>query len=476
MEIMVDTSGGLNPEELEYVGRRDHRARESILGLVGLRAAPDGIKVPRIAFVGSGGGFRATTSYISMLAALQRIGLFDCGTYAAGLSGGAWALFSLVLRGVNPCVYGSILRERLCQGTAKEEKKKFILKLLRACFEKGDNRVVGTWGEIVSERLFGDIAHDHYITFDDIRANLHGDNYPYPICPVITEQTNSGPEWVEISPFGIYSMGLGGGIPNQLFGSAFDSGHITSTGPALPFQFYMGMVGSAFCLSFGDLAYDGIQEFLDTIQVDEAMSTIGTDMFSDLMLNLEKIIGEIGLNKKRFFPARIPNYSYNLSTSKIKNLSTLELFDAGISINLPFPTLIRRDRDIDIYIVCDASSDATDRDFTQLRLAAEWAKDSGIKFPTLNKFKILSPDMRIFYEDDISVPYVIYFSNHIDIGTSVLAYTTEEFDRLYGFMHDLVLSGSQAILDVIRKKMLLDNHFDTLPQGVVEPSTCCIIL
>jgi hypothetical protein len=144
---------------------------------------------------------------------------------------------------------------------------------------------------------------------------------------------------------------------------------------------------------------------------------------------------------------------------------------------LPFPTLIRNDRAIDIFIVCDASSDATDRDFTELRYAADWARMNGAKFPSLNKFKIVSRDMRIFYEDDITVPYVIYFSNQIDVGTTSLVYTPEEFDNLFGFMHANVLNGAPAIVDVIRKKLNIVNTFDALPQGTPEYITCpCNIL
>ncbi len=477
--VNVDTTGRLRPEEVEYIGRRDRRTRTSIVQLLGLGTIPDTIKLPRIAFVGSGGGFRATTDYIAMLAALQQVGIFDCGTYAAGLSGGAWAIFPLVLRGMDPVHYSEILKQRLCQSHPGESSN-ILARMAQIFMEKnGKIKFVDTWGSIASERLFGDLPREKSITFNDIRAVLsQSDAFPYPICPVIIGQTAPNYEWLEINPFGIYSSCLGGSIPNASFGSTFESGLSTLNNPELPLEFYIGMVGSAFCLSVGDIAYNGIKGLLDIIQVDQILSTtMGDDAFVRFTSRINKFFEQFGAYQDRLFPAKIPNYSYQMPGSKLKDLQTLELFDAGAFINLPFPTLIRNDRAIDIFIVCDASSDATDRDFTELRYAADWARANGAKFPSLNKFKEVSRDMKIFYEDDITVPYVIYFSNQIDVGTTSLVYTPEEFDNLFGFMHSNVLNGAHAIIDVIRKKLNMENAFDILPQGRPERITCpCTIL
>ncbi|MFH1254493.1 MAG: hypothetical protein V1646_03615 [bacterium] len=192
---------------------------------------------------------------------------------------------------------------------------------------------------------------------------------------------------------------------------------------------------------------------------------MGTDAFVRFTSRINKFFDRFGAYQDRLFPAKIPNYSYQMPGSKLKDLPALELFDAGAFINLPFPTLIRNDRAIDIYIVCDASGDASDRDFTELRYAADWARANGAKFPSLNKFKNISKDMKIFYEDDITIPYVIYFSNQIDVRTTSLVYTPEEFDTLFGFMHTTVLKGSPAIIDAIKKKLNITNTFDDLLQG-----------
>lgn len=468
-QIAVDTSGRLIPEEIEYVNKRERRTNAAIAHLLGCDAFVPGVKIPRIAFVGSGGGFRATTDYIAMLAALQVARIFDCGTYAAGLSGGAWAIFPLILRNQDPISYAHILKTRLC---SKRSKEIIISKMAQMFSSYGKIKLVDTWGAIVCERLFGDIiaqetSQGHQITFDNIRAVLsQTDAFPYPICPVAIGQTRPNYDWLEINPFGIYSNCLGGSIPNATFGSIFESGKMSENKPQLPFESFMGMAGSAFCLSIGDIIYNGIKGLLDTIEVDQLLSnTIGHDPFVKFTLGINKIVDKFGIYQTRFFPAKIPNYSFHMQGSSLYDCRKLELFDAGAFINLPLPTLIRRDRGIDIYIICDASSDATDRDFTELRYAAEWARLHGEKFPTLTKFKDISRDMKIFYEDDITVPYVIYFSNQIQIATTSLEYSDEEFEKLFGFMYTTVSNGAQNIVEVIKKKLNIPNTFDILPQG-----------
>ena len=47
-------------------------------------------QVPKIAVVGSGGGFRAMVSLSGVFCALKDMGLLDCVMYTAGLSGSTW--------------------------------------------------------------------------------------------------------------------------------------------------------------------------------------------------------------------------------------------------------------------------------------------------------------------------------------------------------------------------------------------------
>ena len=46
--------------------------------------------MPRVAIMGSGGGFRAVTAFFGVLKALSETGIIDTSTYVAGLSGSTW--------------------------------------------------------------------------------------------------------------------------------------------------------------------------------------------------------------------------------------------------------------------------------------------------------------------------------------------------------------------------------------------------
>ena len=48
------------------------------------------LKVPTIAIMGSGGGYRAACGLSGVFVALQEEGILDCSTYVAGLSGFSW--------------------------------------------------------------------------------------------------------------------------------------------------------------------------------------------------------------------------------------------------------------------------------------------------------------------------------------------------------------------------------------------------
>ena len=478
--VYVDSSGSLRPEEIDYVNKRDHRTRNALANLLGLPSVPDSVKMPRMAFVGSGGGFRATISYIAMLAAAQQTGVFDCATYAAGLSGGAWAIISLVLRGLGPLGYGPVLRQRICEPDVNYSKKNVLTKLTETFFNNGGNcRVVDAWGTLISEKLFGDLSQGRCLNFDRLKENLmSSDIYPFPVCPVIIAQTSPGQarldyEWLEINPFNIYCNCLGGSIPTYAFGNDFTMGKSTINKPPLPIEFYIGLVGSAFCISLGDVLANNLRTLFD--KTDGFLTEKTDDRLMGFIDCINKMIGEIGLYSGRLVPAQIPNYSYGMGNSKLKNLEMLELVDAGMSINLPFPILLRKDRNIDIYIVCDASAEASDRNFTELRYAEEWARLNGIKFPSLNQFKVITPDIKIFYEDDITIPYVIYFSNQVNMETTDLSYKTEEFDRLYSFMFQLMSLNSGVVADTVKKKLNIPSNFDHLRQGV-PANHCCNIL
>ncbi|XP_015768685.1 PREDICTED: cytosolic phospholipase A2-like [Acropora digitifera] len=64
----------------------------------------------------------------------------------------------------------------------------------------------------------------------------------------------------------------------------------------------------------------------------------------------------------------------------------MELIDAGLMFNSPYPPLLRKERSIDLILSFDFSARETDeeRPFKNIKLAEEWAKRNGLLFPPID--------------------------------------------------------------------------------------------
>nr|CAD7452322.1 unnamed protein product [Timema tahoe] len=83
----------LSEEENNFLDRRRVRVKEALETYLGGEPAPrhvDEAEVPRVAVLGSGGGFRAMVAFSSVLKTLHETGVFPCVTYLASLSGSSW--------------------------------------------------------------------------------------------------------------------------------------------------------------------------------------------------------------------------------------------------------------------------------------------------------------------------------------------------------------------------------------------------
>jgi len=95
-EATVRKSNELCDDEKKFVQDRKNYIREAFAKYIGVDVSevhPDDI--PTIAFMGSGGGFRAMIVVTAYFAAMKDSGLYDCGTYVSGLSGSCWNLAQL---------------------------------------------------------------------------------------------------------------------------------------------------------------------------------------------------------------------------------------------------------------------------------------------------------------------------------------------------------------------------------------------
>ena len=167
-----------------------------------------------------------------------------------------------------------------------------------------------------------------------------------------------------------------------------------------------------------------------------------------------------------------------LSPAKIKNIDFdydnefLTLVDAGVDFNLPVPPLLKRERKLDLIIICDLSSNADTAN--ELKYAEKYALKNGYKFPKVNYNGIGQSIISVFKDADPEVPVVIYmpmikndnYSKLFDpkslakhggyCSTFNLKYTPPQFDELFGLisynLNDSIDNIKEAIKFVIDRK------------------------
>lgn len=97
-DAFVRRSSSLNKDEEAFIKTRLHRissqGNKHLHKLLGLAEdeVVDPSDVPLIALGGSGGGYRAMYGFAAFLSVAKKMGLWDCLTWTAGVSGSCWAL------------------------------------------------------------------------------------------------------------------------------------------------------------------------------------------------------------------------------------------------------------------------------------------------------------------------------------------------------------------------------------------------
>lgn len=94
----VRRCSSLHREERRFIALRQHNiSSQGINSLHHFLKLPDNVKVdprdvPRIALGGSGGGYRAMYGLTGFISGSKKLGLWDCLTWTAGVSGSCWTL------------------------------------------------------------------------------------------------------------------------------------------------------------------------------------------------------------------------------------------------------------------------------------------------------------------------------------------------------------------------------------------------
>ncbi|RFU24625.1 hypothetical protein B7463_g11713, partial [Scytalidium lignicola] len=421
----VRVSSELCDEEKQYRARRKKFTTTALAKYLGLPEAdvhPD--DVPCIAVVGSGGGLRALVAGTGSMLAASEVGLLDCVTYTAGVSGSCW-LQALYHSSVGEHRFDKLvehLKDRIgihiayppvafaALNTAPTNKfllSGFVEKL------KGDPDaefgLVDVYGLILAARLLvprGELGvDDRDLKLSNQREHIKYGEHPMPIytavrheIPILeksshAEKVTGAPsestkekarkeawfQWFEFTPYELFCEEFSAGIPTWAVGRKFEKGQHVSEGedenaytvPEMRLPLLLGMWGSAFCATLSHY-YKEIRPLVKGLAGFKGID----GMIEGRNEDLSKV--------HPIDPASIPNFVYGMegmlpesTPQNIYKNPHIQLMDAGMSNNLPIYPLLRPGRDVDILIAFDASADIKTENW--LSLADGYAVQRGIK-------------------------------------------------------------------------------------------------
>jgi len=406
---------------------RQSKAQLAVSNVLNQPLAPTAI--PSIGVACSGGSFRAALATIGLMRGLTAIGLMDAVTYWAALSGSTWATAAWIYHNMDLNAFTSFMQHALDNNNAHDNlDEEEIIETMSRKFGSGRPYSANDiWGSVIANIVLGtDTTDGQEVLFSSLAPRVVNGAYPIPLFTSIIGETSSNYQWFEISPFLAGSTYLNTWIPTTAFGKKFDAGKSTDPLPEENLGFVMGMCGSAYAVSLSDI----IQNLGEMVA-----ASCGS-------------CGCWATQGKRISPPVINNFTYNLQGAPLSSKKTLTLVDAGIETNLPFPPLMRRN--VQFYIVCDASSDNDSAIGNEMREVEAWAKKNGYAFPPVDYKRLTQQQISILAAPNApQTPVIVYIPNKEAFSTLKFSYSKSEFDRLVGGIENTVISNAKQIYQAL---------------------------
>ncbi|KAK4165918.1 putative cytosolic phospholipase A2 zeta [Cladorrhinum sp. PSN259] len=415
-EAKVRVSNDLCEEEKTFLERRKLFTAPALAKYLGMKEEdinPD--DVPTIAMCGSGGGLRALVAGTGSFLATTEDGLFDCVTYAAGVSGSCWlqSLFYSSVTGNNYKRGIDHLKARLGTHIAyppvafasliSAPTNKYLLSSIVEKYKgdpNADFSLVDVYGVLLAARLLvpkGELGvNEKDFKLSNQREYIRYGQNPMPIytavrheipemevsqAPVSEEAKDRAKreawfQWFEISPFEFFCEEFSAGIPTWAMGRKFRNGKDIpdESGLRLPeirMPLLLGIWGSAFCATLSHY-YREIRPLVRSIT--------GFSSIDDLIWGMNPDLSKV----HPLEPAAIPNFTHGMHGKLPRTVPPnlydneyIQLMDAGMSNNLPIYPLLRPGRDVDVIISFDASADIKTENW--LSVVEGYAKQRNIK-------------------------------------------------------------------------------------------------
>jgi len=416
--VAVIESNEICELELRYLSLRRSKVKKALE--IFLNKNLDHSYIPSIAFVISGGGYRAFIGGLGSLVGAEKMKLLDAIMYISCLSGSTWLVNSWLTLGGSITKFKENILPKL-KGLFKNlsfHNLKLICDnlLLKYSFNQKIT-LVDLFGVLLANVLLEDLNDQKHCAYISDQEHLLTDgNRPFPVYSVTSGSSDDRESWwYEITPLQFGSYELNAFIPTWAVGRMFDSGLSTDCAAEQSLGFYMGMCGSAFAARI-----DQLYSFLFS-------KPIGKN-FPNRMYNLiiKHILDKIG--KKRLTAAKIFNFTFNKSTSPIKHVKWLKFVDPAFILNLPYPPVsgLREGRKADIIFLLDFSSEVADA--SELIKVSEYAYEKKLPFPQINPPLVANKNLMIFKDEhNPDAPVVVYMPRIKDNNAWEKLRNSEEF-------------------------------------------------
>ncbi|XP_060078629.1 cytosolic phospholipase A2-like [Ylistrum balloti] len=438
-------------EELDFRRQRlpvVHKALEKLLG----QKMPAPERLPTIAVLGSGGGFRAMMGMSGVYKALVDTGLLDCVTYAAGLSGSSWYLCALCSHPDWPRVHPSVVDDHLNQCVRKSLWDTIMnLQTVRDSYnekQKSDRPWTFTdlFGHWVGHTIIPDRMH---CKWSDQQDKVRDGRCPLPLLSCVHAEVNKSVkqfhDWVEISPFEVYMPRYATSLKTETLGSEFYKGKMVVKKDELPLHYLMGICGSAYTAlhkSFSEMAAKS-KKLSRSSRGSEGDRNTSEAVDKDISVWIDyvkRILNSFGMNyldDRSGRAAKVHNFMHQLTLEEIgedktpvdspdgvftniqEKMSTEDkymcLIDAGLAFNSPYPLILRPDRQVDLILSFEFSDRGKDdnQPFKQLLLAKQWADCHKVPFPPINIKQYEGKPVQELYvfqdEADLNCPIILHF-------------------------------------------------------------------
>ncbi len=359
-------------------------------------------RVPKIAIVCSGGGYRAMLFCLGALIGAHNAGILDMTTYLVGLSGSTWAISGWLLSDQSLQVYHDWVVSNLNRGLKEVSAQDVSLMgdhLLCKYFYDQPYGIVDLYGSLLANELFTRTGNRKQRQTLSAQAHaIRNAMHPMPIYTAIAAESSKAEEqWYEFSPFEVGAQWMGAYVPSWAFGRKFKEGVSVNFAPEQNFGVLMGTFGLAIGLT--------ITRLVSEIKLKEKAPSFIVGNIIDSILSNQ--------GESRITSADYRNFARGLPNVPLSDKRKLKMVDAGISYNLPYPPISgeRTERKADIIIFVDASAGDFPAD---LKKAEAYARAHKLQFPPVDFSQVNKRAVSVFKSANPQVPVVIYVPRVVD--------------------------------------------------------------